>query len=327
MTRTADPQASLPAARDDIVLPFKTMTSGVAGWLVRLGPVVDEVLTRHDYPDAVRELLGEAMALTAAMGAFLREGARITLQTQTDGPVSRLVVDNQIPGQIRAQASFNAALVEEISADQTSDPLTKSQRLLGSGRMALTIDPGGDLRTHQGIVELSAQSLAAAVEQYFRQSEQLPTFLRAAVVRQWANGQWAWRAGALVLQFVPDMGQLSQQETVAEAEAGRLQGEDSEDWVRVTTLAHTVAADELTDPLLAPERLLLRLFHEEGVTTFPPTAMRTYCTCSEDRVRNVLKTLDPAEIEDLRDSNGQIIVTCEFCSKAYPQASLMGEAT
>jgi molecular chaperone Hsp33 len=313
---SSTPSTTVYAVRDDIVLPFKTITSGVAGWFVRLGPVADEILARHKYPDAVSTLLGEAMALTAAMGAFLRDGARITVQTQTDGPVRRIVIDQQVPGQIRAQASFDKDAVAQTVAEPSGKaPL--SARLLGRGRMAITVDPGGELRTYQGIVELDTLSLADAISQYFRQSEQLPTFVRSAVARAWQDGRYNWRAGALVLQFVPEMGQTQQLETETEAGGGRLHGEDSEDWVRVTTLAHTVGDDELTDPTLAGERLLLRLFHEEGVTTFDAKPLRSYCTCSQERVANVLKTLDASDVSSLRNDDGKVVVTCEFCSKSY----------
>src|SRR5690606_13944252 len=151
------------------------------------------------------------------------------------------------------------------------------------------IDPGGEQESHQGIVPLEGGTLADAANAYFRQSEQLPTFIALAVARQMtfapvqnvsdasAHRGWRWRAGGLVLQHVPVAGGDPRPDETPEERDARLDGSDDEDWVRVSTLAATVEAHELTDPTLSPERLLLRLFHEEGVRVSPEVPLQARC--------------------------------------------------
>ncbi len=182
-----DPQMTAAAAiADDLVLPFRTEALGVTGRLVRLGGLVDQILSRHDYPQPVSEALGEAIALTGLLGSAIKFNGKLILQTKTDGPLGFLVVDFESPGRLRGYAAFDAARTAELGAITAKD----QGRLLGSGHMALTIDPGGRMDRYQGVVGLAAEPLVAAARTYFRQSEQLPTFIRLAVARHYsAAGQ------------------------------------------------------------------------------------------------------------------------------------------
>lgn len=305
--------------RDDVVMPFRTDISGVAGKVVRLGSAIDRILSSHAYPDIVCEALGHALALTAMLGNPLKQG-RLILQTRTDGPLSLLVVNYDAPGHLRGYASFDAARIGALEAAGQLD----EARLLGSGHMAMTIDPGGPQSSHQGIVALEGGTIADAAHTYFRQSEQLPTFIRLAVARhylgpaQGAPGTMHWRAGGLIVQHVPREGG----QVVRDAPSGAdnddlLAGEDDENWRRVEILASTVEAHELLDPLLAPERLLFRLFHEEGVRVTPVTSLKAQCRCSRARISAILRQFSAAEIADMREDDGQVSVTCEFCSTKY----------
>ncbi len=307
-------------SEDDIVLPFGTVRSRVSGRIVRLGPSVDRVLAAHDYPDLVSATLGEALALTALLGHPLRPGGRLILQTKTDGPLGFLVVHYDAPGAIRGYASFAADKVAELSR---SGSQVSSGDLLGVGRLAMTIDPGGDIASHQGIVSLDGGTLTDAAHAYFRQSEQLPTLIRLAVARQMLGGTapgtrpWLWRAGGLILQHVPRLGGDPRPDETAEERDARLHGEDDDDWLRVATLASTVEQHELIDPTLSPERLLMRLFHEEGVRVGEETRVAARCRCSRARIEGFLRGFAPEELADMRESDGNITVTCEFCSTRY----------
>src|SRR5512145_276534 len=180
---------------DDLILPFQADQADVVGRLVKLGPVVDTILSRHDYPETVSQLLGEAVALTALLGAALKFEGKFILQASTDGPVDLLVADYQVPGQLRGYARFSA---ERLAALPPDAPL------LGSGNLAMTIDRGPETERYQGVVPLEGESLSDAADTYFRQSEQLPTFIKLAVARHYRAGQgerpWTWRAGGLLLQ-------------------------------------------------------------------------------------------------------------------------------
>jgi molecular chaperone Hsp33 len=297
------------ALADDLVLPFRAEASGVMGRVVRLGTVADRILKGHDYPEPVNALLGEALCLTALLGAALKPGAKLILQTKTDGPVSTLVVQNDGPGSLRGYAAFDAARVGA----------SKGGSLLGLGHLAMTIDPGGDRDRYQGIVALEGQSLADAALDYFRQSEQLPTFLRLAVGKHYATDAqgergWLWRAGGLMLQHLsPEGGTPPVQDRLKGDGTGY---EQDDDWERTRMLAATVEDHELIDPDLSAERLLLRLFHEEGVRAYGAKPVEARCGCSRERLGKIMTQFGKDELDDMI-VDGQIELTCEFCSTRY----------
>mgnify|MGYP001412605885 CR=1 FL=1 len=300
---------------DDLVMPFRAEASGVLGRLVRLGAVADTVLSRHDYPDEISRVLGEALALAALLGAALKYDSKLTLQTKSDGPLNFLVVDYESPGKLRGYASFERARIGKIASGPAG-------AMLGQGHLAMTIDPGEDMDRYQGIVALSGGTLTESALTYFRQSEQLPTFLRLAVARHYGglpdgSGQgWRWRAGGLLIQH------LTEQGGSARPAVDRMRGDGSgwdldDDWERTRLLAATVEDHELLDPLLTPERLLYRLFHEEGVRTFATRPLAVHCTCSRDRLGQLLQRFSVAELADMAEADGRIRATCEFCNTAY----------
>jgi molecular chaperone Hsp33 len=308
---------------DDIVLPFGTVRSRMSGRIVRLGAAVDRVLTGHDYPEPVSQVLGEALALTALLGQPIKSGGRLILQTKSDGPLGFLVAHYDSPGGLRGYASFDRARLEKMLADGAGR--IEVGTLLGQGRMAMTIDPGGNQESHQGIVPLDGGALRDAAHVYFKQSEQLPTYIALAVARNMVMGSagsaWTWRAGGLIVQHVPAAGGDPRPDETPEERDARLDGADDEDWVRVSTLAATVEAHELIDPTLSPERLLMRLFHEEGVRVGTDVALAARCRCSRERIQGFLAGFSAAERADMREPDGTIGVTCEFCSTKYSFAS------
>ena len=322
MAKTADPgSARETAPYDDLVLPFGTVRSRVAGRVVRLGHVVDEILAAHDYPEPISAVLGQAIALTALLGQQLQEGGRLIVQTKSDGPLGFLVVQFETPGHLRGYASYDA---ERLAAMEKDGSLSDGA-LIGSGRLAMTIDPGGEQESHQGIVALEGRGLAEAALDYFRQSEQLPTFIRLAAARQFVGrsggtpSRWHWRAGGLIVQHVPAAGGENEVKPAMSGEErdASLEGEHDDDWNRVQILAATVEDHELLDPTLAPERLLIRLFHEEGVRVSPVLPLDAKCRCSRQRIGSFLDAFSAEERESLREADGAITVKCEFCSKSY----------
>jgi molecular chaperone Hsp33 len=309
---SADNARGLSLPDDDLVLPFRTVRSDVVGRVIRLGSVVDTVLSRHAYPEPVSHALGEALALTAMLGSALKVQAKLILQTKTDGPLDLLVADFVAPGKVRGYASFDKADAGLAEAKGRGD----QGGLLGKGHMAMTIDPGSDKDRYQGIVPLEGEPLVDAAHTYFRQSEQLPTFISLAVARHYgpARGEgqrmWGWRAGGLMIQQLPHEGGKREEYAASE-------DDDEENWNRARHLAATVEDHELLDPTLAPERLLYRLFHEEGVKVTPTTALAAECRCSRERIHGYLRQFGAAELEDMREPDGGFTVTCEFCSRKY----------
>jgi molecular chaperone Hsp33 len=301
--RASEQRIELRIPEDDLILPFQAEHAEVFGRLVKLGPTVDTILSRHDYPEPVSQLLGEAVALTALLGASLKYEGKFILQASTDGPVDLLVADYQVPGELRGYARFSAERLAQLSPHG---------RLLGDGHLAMTIDRGSDTERYQGVVPLEGESLTQAADTYFRQSEQLPTFIRLAVARHYRTGKaggrpWTWRAGGLLVQKLTRQGGRTSRGEAAFEE---------EDWTRAKALAETVEDHELLDPTLPADRLLYSLFHEERVRAYRAIPLESYCSCSRARVEELLKRFSREDLADMV-VDGEVWVTCEFCNSRY----------
>lgn len=314
-------EATVTLPADNLVLPFAIPTLGIRGRVVRLGSVANDIIHRHSYPPSVSALLAEAIALTAMLGASLKFNGKFILQASTKGAVTMLVSDFTTPGQIRGYAQFDADKVAELEAAGKITPAD----LFGAGHLAMTIDQGQHTERYQGIVALNDDSLSDAAHSYFHQSEQIPTRLRIVsgpLMDRGAAIADTWRAGAIMVQHLPDDGGISAMEVSSgDAPAG---SEDvvieDDNWVRARLLLDTVEDHELLDPTLAPERLLYRLYHEEGVTVFPVVEIRDQCSCSRERIETVLRNFSDEERTDMTE-DGHITVTCEFCSNRYAFAA------
>ena len=294
---------------DDRVLPFAVEPLDVRGRVVRLGAAVNNILAQHQYPAAVARVVGEAAALTILLGSALKLEGRFQLQTKSDGLIDMLVVDFDAPDRVRAFARYDADKV--AAAPSGSD-------MLGKGYLAFTIDQGSDMSRYQGIVALEGQGLEAAAHQYFRQSEQIPTLVRLAVAEIVTGDGASWRAGGLMVQFLPSSPARRRQ---ADLDPGNApityvaeQPDVDDAWVEARTLAETIEDHELVDPMLSSERLLFRLFHERGVKVFSPQPVHDACRCSRDGIEAMLRNFSPDERRDMIGDDGKIGVTCEFCS-------------
>ena len=305
--------------RDDTILPFAVKALDLRGRIVRLGPAVDTILSSHDYPPPVAKLLGEAIVLTAMLGSALKFDGRFILQTQSDGPVGMLVVDFTSPGKVRACARFDADRIAAAIAANEAAP----GKLLGRGHLAMTIDQGPDMSRYQGLVQLEGGDLEQAAHEYFLRSEQIPTRVRLAVGEEFRSGNGArrhWRAGGILLQFLPKSAERARQADLdpGDAPPGITVHAVPEDeaWVEGRSLVETVDDIELLDTDLSSERLAYRLFHERGVHVFDPTAIDAQCSCSRHSVENMLKSFSEQDRADMVE-DGRITVTCEFCSSTY----------
>src|SRR5436309_10930161 len=231
---------------DDAVLPFEVASLDLRGRLTRLGPALDDIIAKHDYPPPVGKLLGEAIVLTTLLGSSLKFEGRFILQTQTDGPVSFLIVDFQAPDRLRAYARFDAGRLQEGQ---------DSGALLGKGHLAMTIDQGPDMSRYQGLVALHGGNLEDAAHEYFLRSEQIPTRVRLAVGEEWRGGEGpkhSWRAGGMLLQFMPKAPERARRADLhpGDAPQGTVTHAVAEDhaWIEGHSLISTVEDGEVIDP-------------------------------------------------------------------------------
>lgn len=300
---------------DDAVLPFAVESLDVRGRIVRLGPALDDLLANHGYPDLVARLVAETAALAALLAAALKFEGRFTLQTQTDGPVSMVVVDIQAPGKMRAYASFDADRVKALGSGYDAG------KIIGRGHLAMTLSPPGDANRYQGIVALEGGNLEDAAHQYFAQSEQIPTRVRLAVAEEMQTKENSrWRAGGVLLQFLPREATRARQADLDPGDSpegiSRHEVTPDDAWVEAQSLIATVEDVELVDPVLSSERLLWRLFHEHGVKVFEVQGVVAECRCSSERLLAILKNFSAKERTSMVE-DGHIRVKCEFCGKRY----------
>lgn len=308
-----------PESGDDALVPFALEALDCRGRIARLGGALDTILARHDYPAPVARLLGEAVVLTALIGSSLKFDGRFILQTQTDGPVSLLVVDLDTPDGIRGYARHDPV---ELSAAAAEDRLTPTE-LLGNGVLAMTVDQGPRMDRYQGIVELHATALEEAALRYFAQSEQIPTQVRLAVGQLARKGDKRpmWRAGGILLQYLPAGGARLLPDLPGDGDFENDETADpsfveADHWTEAKAHLMTVSDAELVDPDISPERLLYRLYHERGVRVFRPRPVEARCTCSADKVEAMLSGFDPEQRAEMA-VDGEIEVTCDFCSTVY----------
>ncbi|AZN70773.1 Hsp33 family molecular chaperone [Georhizobium profundi] len=308
-------------AGDDHVLPFQVEALDARGRAVQLGPMLDKIMARHDYPEPVARLLAEAITLTVLIGTSLKFDGKFMVQTQGDGPVDLLVADFTTPDAVRAYARFDEQALAQAVAANRLEP----HELLGKGILAFTIDQGEFMQRYQGIVELDGATLEEIAGAYFRQSEQIPTKVRLSVAQLYDRDEdgrprHQWRAGGVIVQFLPDAPERMRQSDLPGGDAPDdfepTGVEDDDAWVEAVAMVESIDADELTDPLVGSERLLFRLFHERGVRVFEPAPVLDRCTCSREKIKSVLDNFTSDEIAESTD-DGVIAVTCEFCSTEY----------
>lgn len=258
--------------------------SPVRGELVHLDDAWRAVLERHDYPPALRAVVGELMTAAVLLAATLKLKGSLILQIQGQGPVTLLVVECDGDLNVRATAKWQGEL-EGIGFTQ----------MVGDGRFVITLDPRDGRQTYQGIVALDGDSVAEVLQNYMLRSDQLETRLWLAADAQ--------RAAGLLLQKMPSAG------------GHAVAGQDEDMWPRVTMLTDTLKNDELLT--LPAMELIRRLYSEEDVRLFDPQPVAFRCSCSRDKVALMLKMLGPDEVRSVLAEHGVAEVNCEFCNQRY----------
>ena len=265
---------------NDTLQRFLFEHTPIRGEVVHLDATWQAILAKHDYPPQVRDLLGEMMAASVLLAGSLKLHGRLVIQLQGNGPITLMVVECSNAHELRGLAHW-----------QDLPEQGDLQALTGNAQLTITLEPKDDQDRYQSIVELKGASLSAALMNYLQQSEQLDTHL-------WLSADGA-RATGLMLQKLP-----------SEAEA-----EDADAWNRVVSLASTVHAEELRN--VETLALLHRLFHEEVVRVFEPAPVCFRCSCSRERVSNMLRSLGPVEVKSILEEQGKVGVACEFCNQKY----------
>ncbi len=279
------------------VQPFHLHQKPVRGRLVRLGALAEALLGRHPALDpAVLTLMGEAMALTAALASALKYKGSFSLQAKGDGTVPMLLADCTEGGALRGYARADAAKLAALLADGPPS----AGALLGKGYLAFTCDQGPEMDRYQGIVAIEGATLAEMTGHYFRTSEQLRSEVHLACART----PFGWRASALVIEKVAGAGGVDPQ-------ADEETQEDA--WQTARALAGTITPAELLDDTLNGETLLHRLFHAEGLALDRPRALSYGCRCSRARLAQVLEGFPPDDLDHMAEG-GAITMTCEFCN-------------
>ncbi len=262
--------------------------TAVRGEIAQLTTTYQEVLANNTYPEPIQRLLGELLAACALLTATVKLDGTLSMEVRGSGAL-RLLMAESNPGnheraqQLRAIARFDETAWAELAGYSLEE-------LFGNGRLVITLDPREGKR-YQGIVPLEGNSLAACVETYFNQSEQLPTRLWLAADDDNAAG--------LLLQKLPKA----------------VEAEDTDAWERINHLADTLTDHELTG--LDAGNVLFRLFHEENTRLFDPAPLMFSCTCSRERFGAALHQLGADELRSVLEEQGQIETQCHFCNTTY----------
>lgn len=266
----------------DIQQKFMVDSCDVRGQMVQLDKTWHEATARTDYPEPVKQILGEAFVAATLLASTIKFDGKMTLQVRGEGPVYLLVVQVTNDGKLRGLARWheepdNASLMTAFGAE---------------GRMIITIEASQTAEPYQGIVPLEGDCLASALQTYFRTSEQLPTQLYLSVTDKTAAG--------LLIQKLPVEDRTYH---------------DSDGWQRARVLCETVTSEELCEE--SAQTVLHRLFHEERVRLFEPFPVKFHCSCSRTRTDGMLVGLGRAEVNDILAEQGAVEINCEFCDSQY----------
>jgi molecular chaperone Hsp33 len=277
----------------DTLQKFMVENAPVRGEFVEISATWRQVQARSDYPAPVKTLLGEMLSAAALLSANLKFNGVIVMQIHGDGPVRLLVVECDSELRLRATAK----MVEGAPIADDAD-LQQLVNVDGQGRFAITLDPKDKMpgqQAYQGIVPLDGDSVATVIENYMHRSEQLDTKLWLAADSDVARG--------LLLQKLPTEGGID------------APADDLETWNRLSMLGATLQTEELLSTNI--ETLMQRLFWEEKIRVFPPQHPQFHCSCTREKVGNMLKMLGREEIDEALDELGHLAVNCDFCGQHY----------
>ena len=286
-------------------MSFHINNGAFRGRLVRLDEVVNTILTKHNYPLPVSAVLAETTTLAIILASTLKYEGLFTLQTQSNGPISMVVVDVTSEGKIRACAKFDEThLSRSQKLRKTEGEIEPTPHLLGEGWLAFTVDQGPDTQLYQGVVDLQGKTLSECALRYFKQSEQIDTDLQLFIHAPQGDSR-RWSTGGIFIQKLPELG-------------GKIDknADLTESWNEAKIFMESLKADEVFDSNLSSEELLHRLYHSNNLVVSSFKEYQFGCRCTREKLQNTLASFKPEEIESLCE-NGQISASCNFCSEQY----------
>jgi molecular chaperone Hsp33 len=260
----------------------------IRGHLVHLDAAWRALVEHREYPDAIRETLGEAVVASLLLAATIKFEGVLSLQLQGDGPMHLLLAQCTSGLGVRGLARYR-----DLGANGTH----KINELIGDGNLTVTLETDEGAQRYQGIVPIEGERLAASLQAYFQNSEQLPT-------RLWLHAD-AQGASGMLLQKLPGSDSLPAADAAAIEDA----------WRRVQLIADTLTPEELRT--LADAEILHRLFNEDDLRLFEPSPVYFRCRCSRERVAGMLQGLGEAETRGVIAERGKVEVHCDFCNRAY----------
>lgn len=274
------------------------------GRLIRLNQVVNTLLGKHCYPRPVAAVVAESTVLGALLASQLKYDGLFTLQIQSNGVITLVVVDITSEGKIRACARYDLAHLEHSQElRKTSGEIEATPHLLGGGHLAFTVDQGPDTELYQGVVDLQGKNLTECALRYFKQSEQIDTALKLFLKAP--EGESAsWLAAGIMLQKLPAKGS----ELSAE--------EQAEVWNEAKVFMESLNDNEVFDAGLSSEEILNRLFHGNKLQISNRRDYSFGCRCSREKLLSTLQTFSEGDIDAMVEDN-KISATCNFCSEKY----------
>lgn len=285
----------------DFTASFQIEDRPIRGRVVRMGEEsISPILARHAYPENLARVLGEAVALSALVGASLKFDGRILVQAEGDGPVRMLVAEYSTSGGVRGYVRYDEEAWANLERLNKGKPPHMPQLFGHSGRLGLIlIQDNPNIQPYQGIVPLNKGTLAQCAEDYYAMSEQVPSRIRLSVEPTEGGG---WTCGGMMIQRIA---------------GDEKRGDTSEAWREAEALFTTLTPAELSDQTLPVSELLYRLFHEQGVRLEESRIVDDRCTCNEERLLNTLRGMPEESLRDLVEPDGNLAIDCQFCGRHY----------
>lgn len=275
------------------------------GRIVRLDEVLNVILGKHKYPNQVSAVLAECTTLGVLLSSTIKYSGLFTLQIQSKGQISMVAVDVTTDGKIRACASFDAEKIKHAKElRKTEDIIEEAPHYLGEGVLAFTVDQGPDTQLYQGIVELRGKTMTECALRYFKQSEQIDTYLQLYLQAPKSENE-GWKAAGVLLQKIPEIG-------------GKVNKDSNIDelWNEAQVFMQSLKTEEIFDDKLSSEELLNRLYHANNLAVSNSKDYKFGCRCSREKLLNTLHTFSQDDIQAMIENN-KITATCSFCAECY----------
>ena len=290
----------------DNCVSFHIENGAYRGRFVRLGEILNVILGKHKAPNPVSAVIAESTTLATILASTLKYDGLFTLQTQSNGPVSVVVVDVTSEGKVRATAKYDEAhLNKSQGLRKMTGEIEPALHLMGLGTLAFTVDQGKNAELYQGVVELKGNALVDSAKRYFKQSEQIETSIKL-FLKPPVGESTSWLAAGIMLQKMP-------------TEGGSLdiqQDDANESWNEACVFLESLTEDEVFNADLSSEEILNRLYHSSKLVVSSSTDYEFSCRCSREKLCATLGAFSSEEVEDMAE-DGKINVTCQFCSEEY----------